>query len=44
MDWTIRRNLQKDYEAIEDFSTNWVQRLADKYNISRDEVLNNIDF
>ena len=35
--------LQKDYEAIEDFNGDWSSGLRAKYNLTHDEVLENID-
>jgi Mor family transcriptional regulator len=37
-----KSNLQKDYEAITDFNGDWVKPLMSKYNLTREEVLNNI--
>jgi len=43
MDQEKKEALQKAYESITDFSSGWAQRLAEKFGITEEEVLNNID-
>lgn len=40
----IKKQLQKDYEMIVDFKSEWLKFLMKKYNLEENEVLNNIDF
>lgn len=43
MDKQTKINLQKDYEAIDNFNGDWIKPLMDKYNLTREEVINNIN-
>lgn len=35
-------DLQKEYEKIQSFNNNELEKLADKYNMSVDDLLNHI--
>ncbi|AGO47703.1 hypothetical protein Phi4:1_gp166 [Cellulophaga phage phi4:1] len=36
-------SVQSDYKAIKDFSGDWSKSLREKYNMTEEEVLNNIE-
>lgn len=38
-----KSELQKDYEAIKDFNGDWSKSLREKYNMTHEEILDNID-
>lgn len=42
-DIVIKRELQKDYEAITNFSDDWITPLMKKYNLTKEQVLENIN-
>lgn len=40
---TLKENVQAEYMKITDFSKGWVDQLAKKFNLSRDEILILVD-
>ena len=44
MDPYIKEQIQKEYEKVTDFSDkDWAKKIARKFNVTENDVLNNID-
>lgn len=40
----LKAQIQADYEAIDNFNGDWVAPLIEKYKLSRDEILDLIEY
>jgi len=40
----MKELIQKDYNKITDFSSDWLENLALKYQLTEEEILNMINF
>ena len=40
----MKEQIQADYSKITDFSGDWLQKLADKYQLDKMEILDLLDF